>query len=168
MSTAVAWQERPRDEVSLFNPAFLGLLVERAANGYQERSGAGLPWTLAFLALPVVLHKETREALPSSVNTSMAAWTRDHPLLVGALAPRAQALRPLVSEAVLFSLAHDLIGHEDGVLLARGLRPRRRSEPWREPTEDFRACATKVSFFGRWCALSGLPATVYALWGAKP
>lgn len=168
MSGVIAWQERPRDEASLFNPAFLGLLVERATRGYQERSEAGLPWVLPFLILPAVLHKETREALPSSVSTSMVAWTRDHPLLVGSLASRAQVLRPLVSEAILFALAHDLIRHEEGTLIPCGLRPRRRSEPWREPTEDFRACATKATFFGRWCALSGLPATVYALWGAKP
>jgi hypothetical protein len=163
------WKDRPREEAGLFNPAFLGVLLERTAYGYGERSGGlGLPWVLGFLALPAVLHRDTRERLPTSVNTSMAAWTRDNALLVDALPSRACILRPLVSEALLFGLAHGLLEHQDGRLFPGTRQQRSPSDPWREPTDDFRECASKAAFFGRWCAKSGLPATVYALWGARP
>lgn len=168
MSPVQTWRDRPRDEANLFNPAFLGQLVERAAYGHRERSPDGLPWVLTFLALPVVLHKPTRDALPANVNTSMAAWTRDNTLLVASLPERARSLRPHVTEALLFSLAHGVVRHDEGTLLS-GARARRKStDPRRDPTEDFRACTTKAGFFGRWCAVSGLPATVFALWGVRP
>jgi hypothetical protein len=115
------------------------------------------------------LHKPTRDALPASVSASMAAWTRSHPLLVESLAARAQSLRPLVSEALLFGLARSEIVREGSVLLPPVRRRRRPSNlVLREPTEDFRDCATRASFFGRWCGDSGLPATVMALWGVRP
>lgn len=168
MTDLLKWADRPRDEANLFNPAFLGQLLDRAAHGYRERSARGFPWVLAFVALPVVLHKPTRDALPGKVSTSMAAWTRDNTLLVASLPERARSLRPHVTEAILFSLSHGLVRHENGTLLP-GTRARRKpTDPWRDPTEDFRDCASRASFFGRWCAVSGLPATVFALWGMRP
>lgn len=169
MSAATPWADRAREEANLLNPAFLAQLVERLATGHRERSAAGLPWPLVYLALPVVLHKPTRDALPANVNTSMAAWTRGHPLLVGSFAARAQSLRPLVSEALLFGLTRGEFTHDGGQLVPP---PRRRRRPsalgWRDPTDDFRDCASRSAFFGRWCADSGLPATVMALWGVRP
>jgi hypothetical protein len=168
MSAVPAWPQRAREEANLFNPAFLGQLVDRVATGHSERAQGGLPWALSFLALPVLLHKPTRDALPRDVRTSMGAWTQSHPLLIASLPERARSLRPLISEALLFSLTHGLVGHEGGKLLPGSRARRNPNDPWREPTEDFRACATRATFFGRWCATSGLPATVFALWEVRP
>src|SRR4051812_5258049 len=104
MTAVERWHERPRDEANLFNPVFLALLIGRVATGHREKLGRGVPWPLAFLALPVVLHKRTRDQLPPNVNTSMAAWTRRHPLLTAAVGSHAQALRPLISDGLLFGL----------------------------------------------------------------
>ena len=73
--TTAQWTKRPREEANLLNPAFLGLLIERAAHGYHEISGDGLQWPLPYLVLPAVLHKQTREALPKDRRTSMVEWT---------------------------------------------------------------------------------------------
>jgi hypothetical protein len=163
------WAERSREEANLFNPSFLAVLIERLASGHRDRTGMGIPWPLAYVGIPVVLHRPTRDALPSSVNTSMAAWTRGHPLLVSSLAARAQSLRPTVSEALLFGLARREIVREGGTILPPERRRRRpRGPTLREPTEDFKQCAQHAAFFGRWCGESGLPATVMALWGVKP
>jgi hypothetical protein len=168
VSTPSTWRERPRDQANLFNPAFLAVLIERCAYGHRERSGEGIPWPLVFIALPVVLHRETREDLPKAVTSSMAAWTGSHALLVARLPERARALQPYVREALLFALAHGLVRLEGDRLLSRNLARPGEEQPWREPTEDFRSCATKAAFFGRWCAVAGLPATVFALWGVRP
>jgi hypothetical protein len=168
MSTAVAWDKRSPEEANLLNPAFLAALIDRAAAGYRELAATGLTWPLVFLALPAVLHKRTREALPRDVRGSMAGWVRSHPLEVEEIAERAPALRPIVSEALVFGIAHGTIVRE-GALLLPGRRARRRPrEARREPTEDFTSCATRARFFGRWCAVSGTPTTVFALWGLRP
>lgn len=168
MSPNLDWDERTREEANLLNPAFMGQLIERAATGHGERAQGGLPWPLIFIALPVVLHKPTREALPRDVRTSMAAWARDNVLLVGALAERARSLRPLVTEALLFSLAHGMVRHDCGAIVPARLGKMSPNDPRREPTDDFRSCAARATFFGRWCAASGLPSTVFALWGVRP
>lgn len=169
MSGATPWAERAREEANLLNPSFLAVLIERLSTGHCERAAAGIPWPLIYLGIPVVLHKPTRDALPANVNTSMAAWTRAHPLLVGALPARAQSLRPLVSEALLFGLARREFVREGATLLPPARRRRRPPGlTLRDPTDDFRDCATRAAFFGRWCGDSGLPATVMALWGVRP
>lgn len=168
MTGAPAWSERPREEANLFNPAFLSQLVDRIAVGHTKTAESGIAWPLVYLALPIVLHKPTRDALPGSISTSMASWTRDHPLLVRTLAPRARSLRPHVTEALLFGLSHDAI-HLDAARIVPGRRARRSPNlPWREPTADYRECTDRATFVGRWCGTAGLPATIFALWGARP
>lgn len=168
MSPATRWDLRPREEANLLNPMFLAQLVDRAATGHRDLLGRGIPWTLVYLALPAVLHQETREALPRDVRGDMAGWTRAHPLLVAGLADRARGIRPLVSEALLFGLTHGLIRRQGAAIESGRLARRSPRLSWREPTDDFRACATRAAFFGRWCAGSGTPATIYALWGLRP
>lgn len=168
MSTTVAWVDRSPEEANLLNPGFLATLIDSAAAGHRELAAAGLPWPLVFLALPAVLHKRTREALPRDVRASMAGWVRSHPLEVQEIAERAPALRATITEGLVFGLAHGTIAREGSRLLP-GRRGRKRpGEHRREPTDDFASCATRARFFGRWSAVSGTPATVFALWGLRP
>lgn len=52
------WRRQPQEQVRLLNPAFLGALIYSASKGYEEESdGSGLPYALAFVALPAVLQK---------------------------------------------------------------------------------------------------------------
>jgi hypothetical protein len=168
MSTVLAWPERSREEANLFNPAFLSTLIDSVASGHRELSGRGVPWPLVYLALPAVLHKNTREALPRDVRGSMAGWVRSHPLLVEEIAERVPALRPTVTGAVMFGLAHGTVVRDAATLLPGRRARRHKDQAWREPTRDFASCATRARFFGRWCAASGTPATVLALWGLRP
>lgn len=167
MSALAPWTARASEEANLLNPVFLGTLIDRLATGYRASAAAGLPWPLIYVALPAVLHHDTRHALPTATTTSMAAWTRANPLLVEGVTERAPALRPVVSEALLFALAHALIART-GDRLEPGRRARRsRALAWRDPTDDYKSCAQKSTFFGRWCATAGTPATVYAFWGLR-
>lgn len=168
MTSVAPWTQRPSEEAILLNPVFLGTLIDRVATGYRGTAGAGLPWTLIYVALPTVLHYETRLALPSTTTTSMAAWTRANLLLVEGVTTRAPALRRTVREALLFALSHGLVARTADRLEPGGRARRGPTFPWREPTNDYKACAQKATFFGRWCASAGTPATVFAFWGLKP
>jgi ABC-3C biological conflict system middle component len=168
MTSVTSWELRPREEANLLNPVFMALLMTRAAVGHRETFGRGLPWPLIYLALPAVLHQETRDALPRNVRADMGGWARAHPLLTEGLAERARALRPLITEALLFGLAHGVIKRDDALLEPGRIRRRSPVLPWREPSEDFRACISGAAFMGRWCAVSGTPATIFALWGLRP
>ncbi|MGH8055339.1 MAG: three component ABC system middle component [Stenotrophomonas sp.] len=104
------WRQQPPEQVRLLNPAFLGALIYSAAKGYEEESnGSGLPYALAFVALPAVLQKVTRETLPRAISTSLAAWLSVHPSALVGFSDRAKAIAPLVRQAVAVAASSGLV-----------------------------------------------------------
>lgn len=165
MSVSVA-ETRPVEELALFNPAFLALLVRRAADEHEQRSGGrGLPTMLAYIVVPLVLHGPTRRTLPSNVTAQMGEWIRAHPEAAAGLGQRAQALRPLVSAGLRLGLAQGLLSTEAGALRANTLRrrPRRMAR-----TVEVDECIEKAGFLGRWLSEQPDALTTMALWGLRP
>lgn len=162
------WSQRPQEEANLLNPSFLGLLVWSTAAGYNEAVGAGLPFHLAFVALPVVLHKATRKSLPRSTRTSLAAWLDANAGSRIGLGERTRRLSPFVREAILFGATHGLLQIRDGGQLEPLSRPEELTRYLRRATEEVRDCVKRAEFLGRWFGEAGTPATVSALWGVRP
>jgi Family of unknown function (DUF6521) len=165
MSIAIA-ETRPVEEFALFNAAFLALVIRRAADEHERRSGGRpLPTMLGYLAVPLGLHGPTRRQLPNKVTAQMGEWIRAHPNAVAGLSGRARALRPLVSAGLRLGLTHGLLGAEAGSLRARAL-PRRPRGMGRSAEVD--ECIDKAGFLGRWFSEQPDPATTLALWGLRP
>lgn len=57
------WIERSPEQARLFNPAFVGVTILSCARGFATSQENGLPYALTFLAVPIVLHRATREVL---------------------------------------------------------------------------------------------------------
>ena len=95
MSTT-PWVERPPEQARLLNPAFVGVTIWACARGYASVREIGLPYALSFVAVPITLHKATREDLPRSTRTSMASWLAENPRALVGFAERARAVVPLV------------------------------------------------------------------------
>lgn len=157
---------RPIEEVALFNPAFLALMVRRTADEHERRSGGRpLPAVLVYLALPLALHGPTRRKLPGNVTTQMGEWIRSHPDAAVGLGARARALRPLVSAGMRLGLRHGLIVSEGGAVRS-GTLPRRPRGMARSDEVD--ACIDKAGFLGRWFSEQTDAITTLALWGLRP
>jgi len=161
------WLERAPEEARLFNPAFLGATLWACARGYRSVHDGGLPYALAFVAMPVALHKGTREELPKITRTSLAAWLADNPRALVGFPVRAQALVPLVKEGILFGSSGQLLTFENDLLIPAD-RPRSMAGFERKATEEVKACIKKAEFVGKWFAHSGEYTTVMALWGVSP
>jgi hypothetical protein len=58
------WIQRPREEANLLNPVFCCTILASSIVSYMSVDVEGMPYPLALMILPVVLHKATREALP--------------------------------------------------------------------------------------------------------
>lgn len=165
MSVAVA-DSRPVEEQALFNPAFLALMIRRAAEEHEHRGGGRLlPVILAYLVAPLALHGPTRRQLPTHVTTQMGEWIRSRPDVSAGLDVRARALRPLVSSGLKMSLRHGLVVGEDGGLRALAVRRRPRGMV---RSAEVDACIDKAGFLGRWFAEQPDALTVLALWGLRP
>ncbi|MDO9326623.1 MAG: DUF6521 family protein, partial [Methanoregula sp.] len=63
------WGKRCIEEANLFNPAFLSVIAHQCVKGYEDESGSNVPYILPFLIAPLILHKNTRDNLPSSIAT---------------------------------------------------------------------------------------------------
>jgi ABC-3C biological conflict system middle component len=155
------WAQRPVEHRTLLNPAFLAVIVAEAASGHHTESGRPLPFALAFLAVPLVLHEPTREALPT-IATSMYAWLDRQPEARVYIPPLARQFVPHTREAVRFGARHGgLEFAAGGAVTAVALAtPRPNTQ-----TTELRRCRDRARFTGRWLARAGDPGTVLASWG---
>ncbi|MEZ0076299.1 hypothetical protein ABH927_005677 [Planotetraspora sp. GP83] len=149
---------------AMLNPALVAAVLVTTADGYHKESGTGVPWMLSFVVAPMVLHRGTREALPSTTKTHLATWVSRHPVLRAGFPLRAQGLVEPVREGIRFGLAHEVLRLENDRLLAQ---PRSRPRGFRSP-KDLEDILRKANLVGRWLAKTDSPATIFALLGVAP
>ncbi|HFZ1748297.1 TPA: three component ABC system middle component [Klebsiella oxytoca] len=163
------WTSRPIEESYLFNPAFCVLLIAGASSEFTKKTGRPLPFALAFLILPIVLHKKTRQTLPSTTVTSFLTWIQDNKDMLINFSERVRRLNAVTRESLLFGSGHGaLLLTEDGGIKKGGkiLSPTEKCIPLL--TEEARECIERAAFLGRWLAGAGTIATIYAAWGITP
>jgi len=158
------WIERTVEEQSLFNPVFCSAILFYTTSGYQKTAKSKMPWTYAFIILPMVLHRETRGALPKNTRTYLSVWLERNPVLRASLQDRAPFFVPLVKETLRFSARHGLLTFDSGSLGIRDSLPRINALA---VSGEVKECLDRGSFIGRWFGKSGDPVTVFALWGVR-
>lgn len=165
--SATPWIERPPEQARLFNPAFVAATIWACTRGYASVGERGLPYAITFVAVPITLHKATREDLPQSTRTTMASWLAKNPQALVGFAERACSLVSLVKEGILFASSGQMLTVDDARLVA-ARRPRSMARFELEATEEVKACVKKAEFVGKWLAGSGDYTTAMALWGVAP
>jgi hypothetical protein len=151
---------------SLFNPAFCSVLLHKVCTNYEERAGTVMPVVFAFLILPNVLHKPTRDSLPATTASSMWVWLRSNPVLLMDVADRVRAFRTFTGAGITYGLQHGVLAGSPGTIGAGTIKRRPRTL---FPTEDWAACLKAAEFFGRWFGGSEADAaTNLARWGVRP
>jgi len=163
-----SWAERSAEERALLNPSFCAAILWHAARGYAKEGDRYLTLEESFLILPLVLHRETRLLLPSSIRTSLPVWLDRNPLAGQRAGKAASLLAPFTREALLVAGLHGFIALEEGRLRANGEWSVRVTRVIGKASDEVRACADKANFVGRWFAKVGSPPTVLALIGVRP
>ena len=166
------WPERPVELANLLNPAFCGFLIRSAAASYTETKPECMPFALAFLILPLVLHRSTRDTLPTAVRTTLIAWLEANPEARVEFDARVRSLAPFTRESVMFLMQRGLLSFAaDGVLRpgdAAFVGSQAAVNRVARGSEETAACVNKAQLVGRWLAQSGDAATVDALFGIRP
>lgn len=155
------WRTRPRIEATLLNPALVAVILARSAVSYETEAGRPMPWPMAFLIPPLVLHKPTRTVLPRDTRTHLPTWVSRHPLLRAGFSRRAVALRPFVWEGLRLGLRSGTLLLDQGAL--RGVVPATRI-----PTGEIGELTRAATLLGRWLARSERPSTAFVLLGVSP
>jgi len=160
------WLKRPIEIAHLLNPAFCSSLLCESIAGFEQEVGAGMPYAIAFLALPVVLHKPTRDLLPKSIVTKLHAWTQKNQSVRIGFAERVRWTIPYTKEALHYATMAELIYiSDDGILVSKKKRLRKLAWP---KTSEPSVCKNKARFVGRWFSLAGDTSTLLAMWGVRP
>ena len=163
-----AWADRTIEERALLNPAFCATLIWHFASAGGVQSQRTLTFAEAYLALPIVLPKTSREALPRSKRTSLAAWLDENPSFHTTLATRARAMVPFTKDALLFGGSRQFLQLSAEEVRANMEWKRRANLALRQSSAETQACLKKAAFLGTWFIETGAASTVMALLGVRP
>lgn len=162
------WTKRSIEERNLLNPGFCAMLVWHAAQGYASERALPMAIELSFLVLPFVLHKDTRESLPTNIKTSLPTWLAEQPIARTRLGERASTLCAFTKESLIFGGSHGLLAiAQDGVRANANMK-KRVNAALKATSDEVRDCAKRAQFLGRWLESAGGPETVMALLGVRP
>jgi hypothetical protein len=159
------WDQRPFEIRNLFNPAFCGLILFRALQGYEEENADGMPFSLTLLILPLCLQKDSRQVIADSPRSYLLKTVEKHPQLLVSLADRARNLMPFAFEALGLLMERGcFVVSEDGRL--RTLQGRIRKSV--SGTAESISCQRVARFVGKEFALIADRVTVYTTFGVRP
>jgi len=164
----IATVMRSKEEANLLNPAFCCNCLTAALFGYSDVANCDMPFPLTFMVLPIILHKSTRQILPPTTRTSMAAWLSENPTAKVLFYERLMSLRPFTKEAIHFGMKADWIRPVSGGLVHSSLSEREVNRISNSLTDEVRECFTRSKFLGKWFASVGHTSTLMAFWGIRP
>jgi hypothetical protein len=154
-----------REERNLHNPAFAGLLVARAVQGYERENGPGCHVLLAVLGPVMTLTAPVRAVLPKSVSATAINWIQRESAARVHLRQAAPFLGPLVKEGLLLSLQAGLLVLDERHLVRSTQRvPTKITGDTPEVVQIQRASL----FLGRWLSRAGDIPTIFTLLGVRP
>ena len=162
------WTDRTIEERMLLNPAFCALLIWHFAASNNVHNQRPLTFIESFLVLPIILPKKSRELLPRSTRTSLAAWLDENPSFQATLTTRSKIMIPFTKDALIFGGTRQLLTVSADVVLANEEWARRASASMRRSSAETQACFKKAAFLGSWFLETGTANTVLALLGVRP
>jgi len=162
------WTERTREEAHLLNPPFCCVTLTSACAGFNETSGLPLQFALAFMVLPIVLHKHTRKSMPRTTRTSIPAWLQEHAEARIGFHERLMALKPHTREALRYGLVFDWMAMGDSGLIRCVVTNNQINRAIRSLDGDAQECVSRARFLGKWFGTSASTETLMALWGIRP
>lgn len=109
MTNAAETRHVPADAANLFNPAYCCAILHRIATGHKAAAEKGLPYVLAFIAIPVAMHPTSAATLPSSAQTRLHNWILNNPEVLVGFADRSRSMAPFVRDAISFGLQFGLL-----------------------------------------------------------
>lgn len=155
------------EELALLNPAFVAVIIQKAAKAYEKESHALLPTLLSFLVPPIVLVKSTRKALPKSISTSFAKWIQQNPGIRMKFAGVAASSAPIVRSGLIYGSSGKLISVGTNGVKSLSMRSKSGSILTKN-TDEIQEIVKRASFVGRWYAQAGKLHTIFFLWGIRP
>jgi hypothetical protein len=159
------WDQRPFEIRNLFNPAFCGLVLFRAMQGYEEGDSRSMPFSLSLLVLPLCLHKDSREVIAANSRSYLLKITEKNPQVQVGFADRATAMMPYAIEGFGLLMERGCISVADDGRIQTIPDKVRKSVTG---TEETKSCQRVARFVGKEFARIADRVTVYTSLGVRP
>jgi hypothetical protein len=159
------WDQRPIEIRNLFNPAFCGLILFRALQGYEEEDMRGMPFSLSLLVLPLCLQKDSREVIAGSPRSYLLKTVEKNQQIMVGFAERVTQMLPYALEG--FGLLMErgcLTVAEDGRIQTVPNKVRKSIKG----TEETVSCQRVARIVGREFARIADRVTIYTTLGIRP
>jgi hypothetical protein len=159
------WIERPFEIRNLFNPAFCGVVLLRALQGYEEEDDSGMPFSLILLVLPLCLHKDSREILSNNNRSYLIKTICENPQIIIGFAERTTSLLPFTFEALGFTMqlqSFEVTNNGRLKIKEKGIRKKI------DGTPESIQCQQVAKTLGKHFAKIGDRVTVYTTLGVRP
>ncbi len=159
------WDQRPFEIRNLFNPAFCGLVLFRAMQGYEEEDPRGMHFSLSLLILPLCLHKDSREVISTSSRSYLLKITEKNPQVQVGFADRATTMLPFALEGFGLLMERGCISvADDGRLQTVPDRVRKSVTG----TDETKSCQRVARIIGKEFARIADRVTIYTTFGIRP
>ena len=159
------WDQRPFEIRNLFNPAFCGLVIFRALNGYEEENSRGMPFSLSLLVLPLCLYKSSREIIANNLRSYLLKTTEMNPEIMIGFAERVTQMLPYTFEGFGLLMERGCITiTDDGCIQSVSNKVRKSIRG----TDEIVTCQKVARMIGRECARMADRTTVYTTFGIRP
>jgi len=159
------WDGRPFEIRNLFNPAFCGLVLFRAMQGYEEEDARGMPFSLSLLVLSLSLHKDSREVIAAGSRSYLLKVTEKNPQVQVGFADRVTAMLPYAFEGFGLLMERGCVSIADDGRLQTVPDKIRKSVTG---TDETKSCQRVARFIGKEFARIADRVTVYTTFGIRP
>ncbi|MBF0308906.1 MAG: hypothetical protein HQL56_05195 [Magnetococcales bacterium] len=159
------WDQRPFEIRNLFNPAFCGLVLFRAMQGYEKEDLRGMPFSLSLLVLPLCLHKGSRELIANSSHSKLMNIMEKYPQMQVGFSDRVTTMLPYTFEGF------GLLMERGCILVAGEGRLKAIPKKVRQSeigTEEIISCQRVARFVGKEFARVTDRVTIYTTFGIRP
>ncbi|WP_295947647.1 three component ABC system middle component [uncultured Bartonella sp.] len=159
------WDFRPFEIKYLLNPAFCGLLLVRALEGYESVSKRGMPFSLLLLILALCLPSSSRNIILDSKRSYLLKIIEERPEILIDLPERARELIPYTYEAMGLLLFYGCISIDDNGCFSLIKEKIKRI---RNGTDEVKQCLKAALTIGKMFAQVGSRSTIYISFGVRP
>ncbi|MBL4746985.1 MAG: hypothetical protein JKY08_11555 [Flavobacteriaceae bacterium] len=154
------------DEINnLLNPAFCGAVYVAMVDGYNSKSESNIPIYLPYVLMPIILHKDSRNTIPSTAITKFHSWIQSKEQVKIGLHKRVKSLEPFISEAMLFLSGQGLLMIDD--LGAIELTSKTKINKIIKNSESISEYIRKAKTLGTICGNTHSDSTILALLGLQ-
>ena len=160
------WDNRPTIVANILNPAFCGEILRVTIKSYELEKKEAFPFSLLFIVLPIILHKNIRGSLPKTTTKKFYEWLEENNKTKLFLPEKIKNLVPYTRESISFLIYYEALSLDNKGNVSVN-RYRKKKIHYTNDSE-IKEIFNKAKMIGKWFTYVGEVRTIYTLLGIKP